>query len=273
MTRQVALAAAIGAALFAVASLGGLADASGLEWAAAIVVINLSASLLISFFRSAGWDRAARRALILDAVSSLGGFAPLLARPPAGGLDIGNLMFVLFLLSKGWLLVWFTLANSERFARTPVRVWIVAVSLLLYAGAVVPVSRRSHAQGDEPHYLLATHSLLADGDLDLKNNYRNLDYQPFYPVELELRHALVNARNEDVPAHDVGVSVFLLPGYALGDRRGAMIELAVIAAVLALGIYELARGLGASRVAAVRAWGLFAFVSPLLVYSSQIYPE
>ncbi len=34
--------------------------------------------------------------------------------------------------------------------------------------------------GDEPNYLLTTHSLLADRDINLENNYRNRDYFHFY---------------------------------------------------------------------------------------------
>jgi hypothetical protein len=250
------------------------AGRSGLEWLGVIVGLNLTASLLLAYFRFRGWDRAGSRAILADALTSLGGLAPLAAQAhPSTWIDLGNLFFVLFLAAKGALLVWFALVNADSFDTAPVRLWILATSLLLYAGATIPVARASQTDGDEPHYLLATHSLVADGDLDLANNYRRMDYLDFSPVELGVRHVLVNRRSQDVPIHDLGLSVLLVPGYALAGRRGAMFELNLIASLLALGIYDLARRLGASPAAAVRGWGLFAFTSPLLVYSSQIYPE
>lgn len=272
---QVAIAIVSSETLILLAGWTGVfAGRSGSEWLGAVVGLNLTASLLIAYFRFRGWDRADPRAVLADALTSLGGLAPLVAQAlPATWIDLGNLFFVLFLAAKGALLVWFALVNAENLDAAPVRLWVFATSLLLYAGATIPVARASHTQGDEPHYLLATHSLVADGDLDLANNYRRQDYRDFFPSELSVRHVLVNRRNQDVPIHDLGLSVFLVPGYALGGRRGAMFELNLIAALLALGIYDLARRLGASPAAALRGWGLFGFSSPLIVYSSQIYPE
>jgi hypothetical protein len=262
--------------LLVVGSMAGLPShgSSGALWMTGVLFVNLGASLLLGGFRLLGWGSEGRRMIVADTLTSLGGVVPLLARVTVlGGLDLGNLAFVFFLLARGWVLVWFMLANTERFPSTPLRVWIFATSLLLYAGATIPAARRSHTEGDEPHYLLATHSLVADGDLDLANNYKRKDYLPFFPADLVHRHVLVNERNEDVPVHDVGISALLVPGYAVGGKLGAMFELNVIAALLALGIYELARRLGASQASSARAWSLFALTSPLLVYSSQIYPE
>lgn len=272
---QVAIGVVVSETLILVAGWAEVfAGRSAPEWLVAVVGLNLTASLLIAFFRFRGWDRAGSRAVLADALTSLGGLAPLVAHASLTvWIDFGNLFFVLFLVAKGALLVWFALVNAENFDAAPVRLWILATSLLLYAGATIPVARASHTNGDEPHYLLATHSLVADGDFDLANNYRRMDYLDFFPADLEARHVLVNRRNQDVPIHDLGLSVLLVPGYALGGRRGAMFELNLIASLLALGIYDLARRLGASPAAAVRGWGLFAFSSPLLVYSSQIYPE
>lgn len=272
---QVAIAVVVSETLILLAAWAEVfAGRSAPEWLGAIVGVNVTASLLIAFFRFRGWDRAGSRVVLADALTSLGGLAPLVAHASlTAWIDVGSLFFVLFLVAKGALLVWFALVNAENFDAAPVRLWILATSLLLYAGATIPVAQGSHTEGDEVHYLLATHSLVADGDFDLANNYRRMDYLDFFPADPGTRHVLVNRRNQDVPIHDLGLSVLLAPGYALGGRRGAMFELNLIASLLALGIYDLARRLGASPAAAVRGWGLFAFSSPLLVYSSQIYPE
>ena len=76
-----------------------------------------------------------------------------------------------------------------------------------------------------------------------------------------------------MPIHDVGISIALLPGYALGNRLGAMIELNLFGAIVAAGVFQLAIVLGATAASAISCWALFAFVSPLITYSSQVYPE
>jgi hypothetical protein len=65
----------------------------------------------------------------------------------------------------------------------------------------------------------------------------------------------------------------MVPGVALGGRFWAAREMNFLAALLALAIYVLALRLAPSVSAATLTWALFAFTSPLVVYSSQIYPE
>ncbi len=154
-------------------------------------------------------------------------------------------------------------------------IWIFTVSLLLY-GSITPwTDAACLPTADEPHYLLLTHSLVFDHDFDIENNYANRDYKSFYPPEIPRpdHHTVTNARGQEVPVHDVGVSILLVPGYALAGRLGAMLEMNIFGAALALGIFVLGTRWGASSPAALAAWALFAFTSPVVVYTSQIYPE
>ena len=64
--------------------------------------------------------------------------------------------------------------------------------------------------------------------------------------------------------------MFLVPGYAMGGRLGAILELNVAGALLALGIFVLALEFDVGSRAALGAWALFAFTSPIVVYTSQI---
>lgn len=164
--------------------------------------------------------------------------------------------------------------ERSRSATAP-HLWVFAVSLLIY-GAITPwMDVACRPTADEPHYLLLTHSLVFDHDFDLANNYAHGDYKRFYPPNIPRpdHHTVVNARRQEVPVHDVGISILLVPGYALAGRLGAMLELNVFGAFLALGIFVLGRMLGASPRAALAAWVLFAFTSPVVVYASQVYPE
>ena len=96
-----------------------------------------------------------------------------------------------------------------------------------------------HITGDEPHYLLIATSLLRDGDLDMLNNYREKDYQPFYPYHLgdardpEDMHALYGGDGRLYSKHGVGLPLALLPAMRLGGHGLAIVfMLAVTAAAL-----------------------------------------
>jgi hypothetical protein len=149
------------------------------------------------------------------------------------------------------------------------------VSILVYAAITPWVQFGAWPTADEPHYLLLSDSLVFDHDFNLANNYLAGDYKKYYPFPIPPsdHHALRNIRGEEVPIHDVGLPIVLVPGYALAGRRGAMLEMNMLSALLALGIFELALVFEVSRRAALIGWALFAFTSPLVVYSSQIYPE
>jgi hypothetical protein len=64
------------------------------------------------------------------------------------------------------------------------RIPLLLLAVLLLAPHFVVVHRAEHlrprlelphiSSGDEPHYLVIVHSLLSDGDLDLRNNYRSV---------------------------------------------------------------------------------------------------
>lgn len=84
--------------------------------------------------------------------------------------------------------------------------------------------------GDEPHYLLTDYSLIHDHDLNLKNNYLNHDYAAWFPDQLPPQGSSLN-----VPVvtsiHGNGLPFFLLPGFAIAQKQGAVIEM-VLATVL-----------------------------------------
>jgi len=189
---------------------------------------------------------------------------------------IGTVYALFIYLHLGALLL-FSFKNqtdemSKGSSTTALRIWIFTLSLLIY-GALTPWTEIAcFPTADEPHYLLLTHSLVFDHDFDLANNYARGDYRRFYPAKVD-HHTVANARGQELPVHDVGISVLLVPGYAMAGRLGAMFESDIFGAFLALGIFVLGMKLGAAPKAAFTAWALFAFTSPLAIYSSQIYPE
>jgi hypothetical protein len=69
--------------------------------------------------------------------------------------------------------------------------------------------------GDEPHYLIVTHSLWVDGDIDLRNNYEANDSRRFGVDNLEPGPHVRESNGRQLPVHDIGLSVALVPIYAM----------------------------------------------------------
>lgn len=65
--------------------------------------------------------------------------------------------------------------------------------------------------GDEPIYLLVSHSIIYDRDIDLKNNFQNKDYKNFYKGELQSRELEINGK--EYSYHPVFYSFVILPFY------------------------------------------------------------
>ena len=149
---------------------------------------------------------------------------------------------------------------------------VFLISLLIYAAVGFRINKKLVAGGDEPHYLLITHSLLYDHDLVINNNYNQKDYQAFFPGILD-PHVSIGKDKTRYSIHPIGVSFLLLPGYALNGRQGAIFVMNVLAALLALLLYAIALAITQNNKLSLIVWGVTSFTSPLLIYSSQLYPE
>jgi len=86
------------------------------------------------------------------------------------------------------------------------------------------ISSRFAYSGDEPYYLLTTHSLYQDQDINVADEYKDLSYFNFYPKEmypnLRLRaYARFGRKGTDYayPINQPGISVLMLPYYWLSQ--------------------------------------------------------
>ncbi len=133
--------------------------------------------------------------------------------------------------------------------------------------------------GDEPYYLLLTHSLAHDLDLDLANNYP-ADWRRFMKRAIKPQIGdPVGPGGQQFSRHSFLLPLVMAPAYRLAGRAGAMTTMAVLSAALAWMMLRLA-GHYAPRQpahrypgAALLAYALFAFSPPLLLYSYQIWIE
>ena len=93
-----------------------------------------------------------------------------------------------------------------------------ALGVFVFAWTLTTHGKYS-ASGDEPHYLMITHSIVYDHDMDVANNYANNDGRFFGHDHLDMGPHAVPARNGRVrPIHDVGLAVALVPVYLVARQ-------------------------------------------------------
>jgi hypothetical protein len=178
-----------------------------------------------------------------------------------------------------------------RFASLPLRrrlVFLFLATFLIYqAAALTLVFRGASFSGDEPYYLLSSHSLLKEGDINVADNYARQDYFYFYSKKDNPRLRLgiygrYGRRGEDsiYPINLPGISVLMLPFYWLSQFFSGRwltfilkTSLSPWAALFGLQIYLYAREVWGKERLALGLWALFSFSSPVLFYAVHLYPE
>ena len=156
--------------------------------------------------------------------------------------------------------------------RWPGRGFVFAASLVVFLGVGQYVKQTQGIGGDEPHYLVITHSLLVDQDLRIENNHENLDYWGFHAGPLPM-HYLARGRDDVVYSiHSPGLPALMLPAYAVAGHWGAMAMVGLMAALAALAMFDLAVSIG-SRPIALAIWVAVAFTIPFGLQSWLIFPE
>src|SRR5450631_1622289 len=205
--------------------------------------VSAASTLLISLCRFRfGWTHHFRFVGFLDVTSSL--LCLVLTRclrvpGPDDRLHAFGYAYAAFVFTKLALLTWYGFANVHHDHETRNRWYVFVVSLLIYAAISPWALIASWPTGDEPHYLLLSHSLVYDHDFDLANNYAHQDYLPYLPVPMSETHTVKSKTGQAMLWHDVGTSILLVPGYWGDQRFGAMLEMNVIAASIAVAIYML----------------------------------
>lgn len=158
--------------------------------------------------------------------------------------------------------------------RRPAAVFFV-MPLLAYLALLPWSSARRQPDGDEPFYLLITHSLVHDRDADLTNNYAAADWRHFMARPIEPQPGdPIGPGGELYSRHNELLPLVLAPAYALGGKAGALATMAALAAALAWTTLRLARHYLPRRPGeALAGYALAAFAPPLLLYSGQVWVE
>ncbi len=140
--------------------------------------------------------------------------------------------------------------------------------------ALIPWSTSTRPpDGDEPWFLLVTHSIAYDFDLDLANNYRDQDSLAFMPRAIEPQPGDPEGPGGAVYSrHGALLQAVMAPAYRLGGRAGAMVVIAALAALSAWLVLDLTAFSPDSR-ARLLVYLTFSFAGPFLLYSQQIWAE
>jgi hypothetical protein len=154
--------------------------------------------------------------------------------------------------------------------------WPFFVLPLLAYLAILPwTSQQRPPDGDEPYYLLITHSLAYDFDADLTDDYRKEEWRNFMPRPIAPQPGdPVGPHGELYSRHNEMLPLLLAPSYRLAGLPGALATMAAMAAALAWMTLRLAqRYPRIGPTGALLAWALAAFSPPLLLYSAQVWVE
>ncbi|MBN2053343.1 hypothetical protein JW905_00390 [bacterium] len=155
----------------------------------------------------------------------------------------------------------------------------LCVSILPVLYTLEVFETRRHPVGDEPSYLTITHSLVFDHDIIMENNYIEGDYRRFYSGPYPMFTHL-GKDGHNYPHHSIGLPLFLTPVYYLGslgsDRFLVMtlrLYMAMLFAILSHQVFMLSRRIAGNAWHAALAVLVASLSTPLLFYSTEIYPE
>lgn len=159
--------------------------------------------------------------------------------------------------------------------RTRTAVLILLLCLLCFGllfGLVGRFKGTTTTQGDEPHYLLVTESILRDGDVYLTNNYEAQQYRPYFEQKITLWHVTHGKNGRFVSTHPMFLSLLVLPGFWAFGYTGAALTMIILMSLAAMFTFLITDRFVTRTVAAGVTLFLF-FTYPLLFFARLIYPE
>ncbi len=192
------------------------------------------------------------------------------------GLD-RPLMAAFALLLAGWVAALLLALRPLLGRRLPARPsgLFLLLPFVVYLALLPWSTRERPPDGDEPWYLLITHSLAHDWDADLTNNYAAEDWRAYLSRPLTPQPGdPTGPKGELYSRHNALLPLALAPAYRVGGLSGALLTMALLTAALAWMTLRLGRHYAPERAGeALLAYALVAFAPPLLLYSNQIWVE
>ena len=167
-------------------------------------------------------------------------------------------------------------------ARVSGRAWVTdpnratAVAFVIALATTTAIAWRvapMRPNGDEPHYLVATESLLRDGDLEIANNYAQRDYAAYFPLPLSPQY-LVRGKNGAIyPVHAPGLSALVMPAFAAAGYPGVVAFLLLALALTSALVWRIAWLATGDAGAAWIGWAMVASSCTWAFQTFLVYPD
>ena len=159
--------------------------------------------------------------------------------------------------------------------RRALRVLLLLIPGVTYVWIALHWQRQgiSPQTGDEPHYLVIADAIKVDRSLDVRKAYARdaITRRAYGPVDWE-NHTRTTARGV-YSLHSPGLSAYIAIPFEKYGVTGARVALAVLAGLVPLLFYRIARTLAVGQVESV-GLALAASVSlPFLAAAGQIFPD
>lgn len=133
--------------------------------------------------------------------------------------------------------------------------------------------------GDEPHYLSLTSNIYRNHSIYLEDFFLSpnpdpeLTFPSGYYEQTSSKYWHILKRGEHyIPIHGIGLSLILIPGYAIGGIFGTMLMMSILYSFLGVAIYKTSNLFTTQRTSFITSIA-FSVCTILLTFSGRIYTE
>jgi hypothetical protein len=183
-----------------------------------------------------------------------------------------GISYTAYIFSMAGLLVW-RIKNTVKTGKLKekgVFLYLLALFFVFNISLSLWFGYANEPTGDEPVYLLVTHSMLYDRDMDLRNNYENRDYKGFYSRDLQPQGDNLNVNGKMYPKHPAMFSAIIAPFYLIGRAAGVSVFMCALSALLAALMFYMAFKINNSMEAALAVSLLAGFTVPVFLYVNLV---
>jgi len=163
----------------------------------------------------------------------------------------------------------------KKFPEKVLSVFLFFIAMLVfgYYGHINVIGNPMAGMGDTTYFLMTAESLSKDGDFIISKEETDfVRTSKFYPFYLDPGFRLIDPENNRVSIHPVGITLFTLPGYYLGEVWGLVQNIALYNALSLPLLFSLLLIIcPGSRLACFLACLIYIFSPPIVILSGSIH--
>lgn len=160
---------------------------------------------------------------------------------------------------------------------------VIEINMLRYEQTLKDDPNATHLliiYGDEPFYLANTSTIVYNHSIYLEQHFLGPDLDPNinkskWPEMFRDPHtwrALDRGDGHYITLHGPGLPYLLIPGYALGGIKGAMMTMAIATSFISVFIYNFTSRFTSTKTSIITTL-IFGLSTLILTYSNQIYSD